>query len=75
METVLFCWRAFDSTGDRDGDLASSCQPLPQGRPQRSIGDLRRRRHKDGQAFRVINGGSTFVFPAIERVDRLSMEV
>ena len=33
------------------------------------------RRRKDGQAFRIVRGGGTFVFPAIERVDRLSMEV
>lgn len=33
------------------------------------------RRRKDGQAFRIVRGGGTFVFPAIERVDMLSMEV
>lgn len=33
------------------------------------------RRRKDGQAFRIVRGGGTFVFPAIERVDLLSMEV
>lgn len=33
------------------------------------------RRRKDGQAFRVVRGGGTFVLPALERVDRLSMEV
>lgn len=33
------------------------------------------RRRKDGQAFRIVRGGGTFVFPAIERVDILSMEV
>jgi flotillin len=33
------------------------------------------RKRKDGQAFRIVRGGGTFVFPAIERVDMLSMEV
>ncbi|MFZ2489613.1 MAG: SPFH domain-containing protein [Anaerolineae bacterium] len=33
------------------------------------------RRHKDGQAFRIVRGGGTFVLPALERVDMLSMEV
>ncbi|MER2598560.1 MAG: SPFH domain-containing protein [Caldilineales bacterium] len=33
------------------------------------------RRRKDGQAFRVVRGGGTFVLPALERVDKLSMEV
>lgn len=33
------------------------------------------RRSKDGQAFRIVRGGGTFVWPIFERVDRLSMEV
>jgi flotillin len=33
------------------------------------------RRRKDGQAFRIVRGGGTFVFPVFERVDLLSMEV
>jgi flotillin len=33
------------------------------------------RRRKDGQAYRVVRGGGTFIWPIFERVDVLSMEV
>ena len=33
------------------------------------------RRKKDGQAYRIVRGGGTFVWPAIERIDTLLMEV
>ena len=33
------------------------------------------RRRKDGHAFRIVRGGGTFVWPAVERIDVLSMEV
>ncbi|MCS6843574.1 MAG: SPFH domain-containing protein [Caldilineales bacterium] len=33
------------------------------------------RRRRDGQAYRIVRGGGTFVLPVFERVDRLSMEV
>jgi len=33
------------------------------------------RRHRDGQAFRIVRGGGTFIWPIFEQVESLSLEV